>query len=443
MQATFAIAAALVVILFRQLPAQTDSTHNHAPVKTISADSTLTPATDSMSSGAPKLFLNCTGWCFEDYVKTELSFFNFVRDRFQADVQLLIIRQDTGSDGSLFTVNFLGQHQFQGMSDTLTFNLDQSASDEMIRSELAKVLQAGLVRFVAKTPLRSKMSFTFPKREQSAISSIKDVWDYWTFTIGANGNTSGESNNRFIWLNSFLTVRRITNENKIIANGFFRRNSSEFTIDGEQYFAATDSYGANALYAHSLSDHWSLGGLYIGEHSVFRNINFSHRIAPIIEYNVFPYTENTYRQLRISYEAGAQQLNYLEETVFSRMQELRPYQRLAVSLDLTQQWGTIYTGVKSTNFIDNFSQYRVTFDTQLSLRLAEGLSIQLYGSAALIQDQISLAKSDLNTTTVLLQGRQLPTSFSYWAYFGINYTFGSIYNSIVNTRFNGLTEQQN
>jgi hypothetical protein len=120
--------------------------------------------------------------------------------------------------------------------------------------------------------------------------------------------------------------------------------------------------------------------------------------------------------------------------------EFRPYQRLAVSLDLTQQWGTIYTGVKSTNFIDNFSQYRVTFDTQLSLRLAEGLSIQLYGSAALIQDQISLAKSDLNTTTVLLQGRQLPTSFSYWAYLGINYTFGSIYNSIVNTRLDGTAE---
>lgn len=406
------------------------------------ADSTKTTDT-TLVNNAPKLFLNCTGWCFEDYVKTELSFFNFVRDRFQADVQLLIIRQSTGADGSLFTVNFLGQHEFQGMNDTLMFNLDQSASDEMIRSELVKVLQAGLVRYVAKTKLRSKMKFEFPKREQATIAAVKDPWDYWAFTIGANGNTSAESNNRFLWLNSFLTVRRVTNDNKIIANAFFRRNSSEFTIDEKQYFAATDAYGGNALYAHSLGEHWSFGGLYIGEHSVFRNIQFSHRISPVVEYNIFPYSENTYHQLRLSYEAGLQHLNYIEKTIFDRTQELRPFQRLSASLDLTQQWGTVYMGLRGSNYMDNFSQYRVSLDTQLSLRVVEGLSIQIFGSAALIQDQISLAKSDLNTTTVLLQGRQLPTSFSYWAYFGINYTFGSIFNSIVNTRFNGLTDQNN
>ena len=38
---------------------------------------------------------------------------------------------------------------------------------------------------------------------------------------------------------------------------------------------------------------------------------------------------------------------------------------------------------------------------------------------------------------MLLQRRQLETSYRYFASAGLSYTFGSIYNNIVNPRFGG------
>jgi hypothetical protein len=52
-----------------------------------------------------------------------------------------------------------------------------------------------------------------------------------------------------------------------------------------------------------------------------------------------------------------------------------------------------------------------------------------------INDQIGLPKSGASEEEVLLQLRQLATSYSYYINFGISYRFGSRINNIVNTRF--------
>ena len=40
---------------------------------------------------------------------------------------------------------------------------------------------------------------------------------------------------------------------------------------------------------------------------------------------------------------------------------------------------------------------------------------------------------------ILTRQRQLATSFSYFTFVGLSYTFGSIYNTIVNPRLDKLT----
>ena len=48
----------------------------------------------------PKLFLNCPNVnCFDDYVRTELPFFDYVRDRHQCDIEILVTNQSTGASG--------------------------------------------------------------------------------------------------------------------------------------------------------------------------------------------------------------------------------------------------------------------------------------------------------------------------------------------------------
>ncbi len=65
----------------------------------------------------------------------------------------------------------------------------------------------------------------------------------------------------------------------------------------------------------------------------------------------------------------------------------------------------------------------------------KGLTIDLNGRLSLIHDQIALPKGGVDLEEVLLQRKQLETSYQYFASFGFTYSFGSIYNNIVNPRF--------
>jgi len=72
---------------------------------------------------------------------------------------------------------------------------------------------------------------------------------------------------------------------------------------------------------------------------------------------------------------------------------------------------------------------------RLSLRLVEGFSLNLSGYASRIHNLLSLPKGEATEEEVFLRRRQLAKSYDYFGSVGISYSFGSIYNSIVNPRF--------
>ena len=67
--------------------------------------------------------------------------------------------------------------------------------------------------------------------------------------------------------------------------------------------------------------------------------------------------------------------------------------------------------------------------------LLKGLSLQVRGRAAAIHNQLCLAKGDLSDSGVLLKLQEMQTEYSFEGGVGFVYTFGSIYNNIVNPRF--------
>ena len=71
------------------------------------------------------------------------------------------------------------------------------------------------------------------------------------------------------------------------------------------------------------------------------------------------------------------------------------------------------------------------------MRLFKGFSFNVYGGYDRIRDQIGLRKGGATPEEVLLRRRQLATGHSYHMGFGISYSFGSIFNSVVNPRFGG------
>jgi len=140
--------------------------------------------------------------------------------------------------------------------------------------------------------------------------------------------------------------------------------------------------------------------------------------------------------LTFSYAAGMQYLNYTSETVFSKLTETIPRHRLSMGLSLRQPWGSIYTSASFTQQLNKLDRTNLGTFAEADVRLFKGFSFNVFGDYSRIRDQISLVKGDASTEDVLLRLRQLSSGYSYFMGFGVSYSFGSIFNTVVNPRFN-------
>ena len=394
---------------------------------------------DTTKVEPPKLFLNCSDDCAEDFIKTELSLFDFVRDQAQADIQVLIIGKDNAGGGQLFTLIFIGQNDFDALVDTLTFSTVASDTQSLRQEQLLVKLKQGLIRYLARTELTDQIELRFQKRELEEEAEIPDdQWNYWVFTLEAEASFSGESNRRSVSLDNSISGKRITNESRTSVYAYYDYDREKFNVNSKNITAGYSRYGLDARYVKSLTEHWSGGVIYAFYHSVYSNIQASHRIAPAVEYNLYPYSENIQQQFRLAYQIGYNPVSFIKETIYDRTYQHIPYHKLSAVVDFTKTWGNINTTFSASTFLNNFQRNRLELDTNLTIRLVEGLSVTLSGSASLINDQISLAKEEGSDDAFLLEARQLPTSFSYYTEVGFSYTFGSINNSVVNVRLNQI-----
>ena len=282
----------------------------------------------------PKIFLNCSGNCAEDFVKTELSLFDFVRDQVQADIQVLIINEGNAGGGQLYTLIFIGQNDFDALVDTLTFSTIASDTQALMQEQLLTRLKQGLIRYLARTQLTSQVELNFKKREPEAVEIVEDKWDYWVFTVEAEASFSGESNRRSVSLDNSVAAKRVTNESRMSMYAFYDYDREKFTVNEKRITANYSEYGLNSRYVKSFTEHWSGGIIYSFYHSVFSNIQASHAIAPAIEYNLYPYSENIQQQFRLAYQIGYNPISFIQETIYDRTQQHIPYQKFSAGTRL-------------------------------------------------------------------------------------------------------------
>jgi len=64
------------------------------------------------------------------------------------------------------------------------------------------------------------------------------------------------------------------------------------------------------------------------------------------------------------------------------------------------------------------------------------LSFDLSGGISLVHDQINLPKKGASYEEILTRQRQLESQYDYWLSGGLSFSFGSIFNNVVNPRFN-------
>jgi hypothetical protein len=286
------------------------------------------------------------------------------------------------------------------------------------------------MRFVNRTPQGMDISIGYERPSQQA--EVRDKWNYWVFNVKTQAYFDGDKGYRHLYLYSNIDANRVTEALKIKSQFWSNYNEQKFTDD--KYISR--SYGVYGAVAPSLTEHWSLG--FQGEWyaSTYSNIDAGALAGPLIEFNVFPYKETSRRMLTLTYSITARYYDYVERTIFEKDTEWRVKQGLECYVETTQPWGKLYTSVSWSNFLHDFSKNRVSVSGSFSLNLVSGLQLtgDIYYSR--LYDQIALPAGGVTDNESLLRLREQATSYSYSGSFGLQYTFGSKYNNVVNRRFN-------
>jgi len=257
------------------------------------------------------------------------------------------------------------------------------------------------------------------------------------FRLSLNSFLSGEESFKNTNLSGSASANRITENWKIQIGYNSNYSESRFDTDSGSIFNFTRNHNFNSLFVKSLSDHWSTGFSGNVSSSTFTNTKIAFTIAPAMEYNYFSYDESTRRRLSFLYKINLRNVNYREETIFNKTSESLFNTSLSVNTSFIEKWGTISSSLEGIVFFHDPEINRLNWNGNFNLRIAKGLSLNMFGIISLTHDQLFLPKGNRSLEEVLLRRTQLKSNWNYFTSFGFSYSFGSIYNNIVNPRFAG------
>ena len=104
-------------------------------------------------------------------------------------------------------------------------------------------------------------------------------------------------------------------------------------------------------------------------------------------------------------------------------------------LDLIQPWGEIFIGLEGSHYFHDFSKNMLSLRSNFSLRLTRNLSVNFRLDSRAVHNQLYLPVGNTSVEDLLLKRRKLATEYEFSGRFGFQFTFGSIYNNVVNERF--------
>jgi hypothetical protein len=400
-----------------------------------------TPQAPQRTAETLRVFLDCQTHCDFDFFRTEIAFVNFVRDRKDADLHILITSERTGSGGSEYTFQFIGLGGFAALQHTLHHTSDATATDDEVRRGQLRVIRLGIASYAAYTPQGERLDVQFKPdsaQKKEVVGPTRDPWNLWYFRTRLNGNFSGEELSSRYSLGASVSANRTTEAWKVNLSLNGNYNESSYTLsDDSEYVSITRSFTWSGLAAKSLNPQWSAGVKNTVSGSTYRNQDLYVRLAPGIEYDFFPYSESTRRRFTIQWTIGADYYDYIEETVYLKTTDTLFDHTLIASLDLTQPWGSTSFAFEAAQFLNDPSKYRLTLFGSADVRLFKGFSFNVFGDVERIRDQIYLPRGEATDEEILVRQRQLQTGYSYFFGFGVSYSFGSKYQNVVNPRFGG------
>jgi hypothetical protein len=398
-------------------------------------------------NGALKVYLECAArGCDRNHIRTEVDFVNWMVDVADSEVHLIITSESTGS-GQRYRLDFIGREEFVDNDDHLTFSYSNTDSDDYRVQGLTGVIAVGVARYAVLAGQIGPFEVGDTGSDEGAIldappglqGDVDDPWDYWVFNVGGNIDYESEESEKSQNLRGNFSARRTTDIWNLSVSGYVSFSEDKYDLsDGSTYEDKRDDWNSNGRAFYSLADRWSLG-LEAGANSSTRNnTELGAQAGAGLEYSFHPYEDWTRKRMTMQGLIYARYYDYEYITIYDQTTETVWEASLRWNLGLRQPWGTANFNATAEAFLHNPTEfYRLSAGGRLSIRIFRGLNWNIDGNISKVKDQIYLSAEELSDEEIFLQRRQLPTDYSFEVSTGFSFTFGSIYNNVVNNRFGG------
>ena len=361
---------------------------------------------------------------------------DWVRDREDADVHLLVTFNQAGA-GMVFDMQFIGRGRFEGKDSSLEHSSSLTDTQDEVRRNLTERFKLGLVGYVGNTPAAALLRVEYNEpAAAAAVTPDNDPWNLWVFRVSAGASSSARSRTSSTSVNGSLSANWTSENWKFRWGSNARYSEDEFEFsDGSTTASVRRNSGTDLLVVRSAGPHWGIGGRASVTSSTFSNQDIRYNLQPAVEYNIFPYAESSRRQFTFQYRVGASHVRYEEETIFGVLEETLYEQILTASLSLQQPWGSSSLAMTVSSFLDDAQKNRLSVFGNANVRIVRGLSLSFFGNVSRVRDQVFLPRRGASDEEVLLRQRDLATDFDHSLRVSLSFTFGSIFNNIVNPRF--------
>ena len=393
------------------------------------------------ASTAPaiKVFLTCEG-C-DAQLKTAATFVEFVTDRAQATLEVVVEAQPVEADIRTWRFTFTGRGPFANQERRLSLSLPAAATAAEVNTGLARVFKFGLVEYAVRSDSGAHLDVSFQTPEsggQAPAKGAKDPWNYWVFYLNASSDRWAEVSQSSSYYSGSASANRTTEAWKIRFSAYRSASRSRFNVTEDEVFRTKEGdWNLDSLVVKSLGEHWSAGFTGSVTSSTYSNQELTANFNPAVEWDLFPNKESSQRSLTVQYSIGVSRYQYAQITLFDKLEETMPRHNVNVSLGLRQPWGTAGGGASFSQSLNELKFNRLNLNGSLNIRIFKGFSVNSSASYARIRDQFYLEKVEATEEEILLRLRQLATGHRYSFNFGLSYSFGSLSNTTVNPRFGG------
>ena len=379
-----------------------------------------------------KVFLSCR--CDNDFIKQNTLVFDYVRDRTLSDIEVFVFEITNASGGRNYSFEYKGKNNFQNIENQISTDIPKNLTFSEAREQLLKTYKLGMVYFMQNTAFQNQLEVTFHDVETKSDELTTDQWKNWVFEVSGSFNFENETSIKEEEYNLGLGGDRVTEMWRVRSDFGMSRSVKFFSGDEDNYSSERKRTFFSSSVVRSLSNHFSTGvfGYYLND--TFQNYRSFVNFSPALEYNFIPYSEVLTKEVTLAYKVGYNFYEYFERTIYGFLNQKMFNQSLTLNLRYREKWGSVYSYLVASQFLDQPDQNRLTINNYINLRIIRGLSLRISGNFQLIRDQINLPSGEASIEDLLLRQRQISTDFQNRISLGLSYTFGSIFNNIVNTR---------